>query len=165
MKVKEISLLVMALVLSGCGSNVKKNEEENVSATPTAVPDVWDSYDTLEAAEKYGGMKLNDPGFSGYDRLEYRVNQKRKIIEVCYEYPHDDTAVIRKGNGILDVSDVDEKFDATDNGKQNGHDIFLSEKDDLTRLAIWTDGTNSYSLYVSAGMKEADFLKVTSQIR
>lgn len=164
MKAEAAGLLAVCLLLAGCGSTVEKTEEEP-EATATAVPDVWNSYDTLEAAEKYAGFKVADPGFSGYDRLEYRVNQSRQILEIRYEYPQDNTAVIRKGTGVKDVSDVTDEFDASDNGIQNGHDIFLSEKDNLTRLAIWTDGTDSYSLYISAGMREGDFLNLTAQIQ
>jgi hypothetical protein len=164
-KTGAVLLCMSVLLAGGCGRTAETEDTagETQDETATAAPDEWVSYDTLEAAEEQAGFTVTDPGFTGYESLAYAYNAGQEILEIRYE-SGDDAVVIRKGTGIRDVSGITDEFDKEENGEQNGHDIFVKKNNDLAQLAIWHDDTSSYSLYISTGSDEQDFLAKTAAI-
>ena len=161
-------LLGAMLICGGCAQTTAETDtgtDTEEEAEETSAPDEWISYDTLEAAQQHAGFAVTDPGFADYDSLDYEVNEGQQIIEIRYEFGNEE-AVIRKGIGIRDVSDLAaESYDKEENGIQNDHDIFLKKNNDLVRLGIWHDDNYSYSLYVSQGLTEREFLSKTAVIQ
>ena len=124
----------------------------------------WSDLATLEEAEEVAGFEMTVPDtVDGYKLAIYRA-MDNDMLEVRYT-AGDEEVNIRKS---IDAYDGDNSGVYGDYKKTTaevgGNTVTVSSEGDLAYIATWTVDGYSYSVYASAGMKQADLLNIVADV-
>ena len=110
------------------------------------MPNPFTDNDTLEEAEKNAGFSIQVPEkIGGVSATAFR-NSGQEMLEVIYYNGEQEVARIRKGTGMEDISGDYTKYSDVKTEKIGDWDVTLKGNDGKVVLAVWNDGTYSYSI-------------------
>ena len=110
------------------------------------MPNPFTDNATLEEAEEYAGFSIQVPDqISGVSATAFR-NLGQEMLEVIYYNGEQEVARIRKSLGNKDNSGNYVGYVEIQNKKISDRDVTLKGNDGKVVLAIWSDGTYSYSI-------------------
>lgn len=132
------------------------------------IPNPWKEYTSVKDAENAVGFSVKLPKkISGYTKDMIQAVDGL-VLQVFYKNG-DKEVLIRKAlvsqgkdiSGDYNVYDVTKKVSVK--GKKGKVTIKGTEK--KKNLAVWSDGTYSYSLYTSAGMSQKALIRLVKQVQ
>lgn len=132
------------------------------------IPNPWKEYTSVKDAENAVGFSVKLPKkISGYTKDMIQAVDGL-VLQVFYK-SGDKEILIRKAlvsqgkdiSGDYNVYDVTKKVSVK--GKKRKVTIKGTEK--KKNLAVWSDGTYSYSLYTSAGMSQKALIRLVKQVQ
>lgn len=164
-------MMVMEALTCGIGSVFAAESPETpvISAQEgEQIPNPWKEYTSVKDAENAVGFSVKLPEkISGYTKDMIQAVDG-SVLQVFYKNG-DKEILIRKAlvsqgkdiSGDYNVYDVTKKV--TVKGKKGKVTIKGTEK--KKNLAVWSDGTYSYSLYTSAGMSQKALIRLVKQVQ
>ncbi len=166
-------MMAMSAITCGMGCNVfaADNGEAPVIATQKEgeqIPNPWKEYTSVKDAENAVGFSVKLPKkISGYTKDMIQAIDG-SFLQVFYKNGNKEIlirkALVSQGkdiSGDYNVYDVTKKV--TVKGKKGKVTIKGTEK--KKNLAVWSDGTYSYSLYTSAGMSQKALIRLVKQVQ
>ena len=162
-------MMAMSALTCGIGSVFAAESPETpvISAQEgEQIPNPWKEYTSVKDAENAVGFSVKLPKkISGYTKDMIQAVDGL-VLQVFYK-SGDKEILIRKAlvsqgkdiSGDYNVYDVTKKVSVK--GKKRKVTIKGTEK--KKNLAVWSDGTYSYSLYTSAGMSQKALIRLVKQ--
>ena len=133
-------------VSSSVADQAGVQETEQIPEESVGMPNPFTDNDTLEEAEKNAGFSIQVPEkIGGVSATAFR-NSGQEMLEVIYYNGEQEVARIRKGTGMEDISGDYTKYSDVKTDKIGDWDVTLKENDGKVVLAVWNDGTYSYSI-------------------
>lgn len=133
-------------VSSSVADQAGVQETEQIPEESVGMPNPFTDNDTLEEAEKNAGFSIQVPEkIGGVSATAFR-NSGQEMLEVIYYNGEQEVARIRKGTGMEDISGDYTKYSDVKTEKIGDWDVTLKGNDGKVVLAVWNDGTYSYSI-------------------
>lgn len=151
---------VLLLMFTFTMSAIHKNNNDTLVINPYG--DTED-IENLEQLEEIVGFEVNEISSLPFtpDTITYSAIDN-EIAQIRYE-TDDDYAVFRKALGENDISGNYTKYTNIETITSGSYTITLKGNDNYT-LAVWTDGEYSYSLFLSSGMTQSQWLALIDTI-
>lgn len=130
------------------------------------IPNPWKDYESIRDAQDAVGFSVKLPKkISGYKKAAIQAVDKA-ILQVFYEKDGAEI-LIRKAVASegKDISGDHSDYAKVSKVKEKGNTITIKGTAKKKMLAVWTDGTYSYSVYASKGMSQKALLKFVKQVR
>lgn len=121
-------------------------ETEQIPEESVGMPNPFTDNATLEEAEKNAGFSIQVPDQVQDVKASAFRNLGQELLEVIYYHGEQEVARIRKGTGMEDISGDYTKYSDVKTEKIGDWDVTLKGNDGKAVLAIWNDGTYSYSI-------------------
>lgn len=139
------------------------NGQQSGSSTQIANPFV--DCTTLAQAQSLAGIQLTLPeSIGGSDSRCFRA-VSGELLEVIYTKDGQEVARVRKAPGKEDISGDYNTYAQVRTEKTGSQEVTLKGADGLVSLAVWSNGSNSYSISVEAPVSEAELLALTAAVR
>lgn len=115
---------------------------------------------SVEELSKAVGFEVSEPGNLPFEpeSVVYTAYWA-EMAEITYSND-EKTAVFRKGIGSDDVSGDYNSYELTSKVSLNNIDVTLKGRNEKYTLAIWTDGEFAYSLSLSEGIEETEWIRI-----
>ena len=119
---------------------------------------------SAEELSKTVGFEVSEPGNLPFEpeSVVYTAYWA-EMAEIIYTND-EQTAAFRKGIGSDDVSGDYNSYELTNEISVNGINTTLKGNGETYTLAIWTDGEFAYSLSLSEGAGEAEWIEMLQTI-
>lgn len=146
----------------------KNAQAETAETENVQIPNPWMDYDLKDDAVQAAGFDLTVPDeISGCSEKSYRVLSADGdvMFEIIYASGEDETARIRKAPGADDVSGDYNEYAETETVDAGGVSVTMKGERDSYTLGIWSDGTYSYSLSLSAGQPASVWESIVEGVR
>ncbi len=141
------------------GTNTVNTEEIDADAAETdksseeicgADESTWSpftDYDSLKEAEKASGIEIIIPAeIDGFDEVSYAAMNRTRLIQIDYTKDENSYICIRKAEGQSDISGDYNTYKEESTFEKDGIPVTLKGNGGNVSLAVWTDGTYSYSI-------------------
>lgn len=115
---------------------------------------------SVEELSETVGFEVGEPGNLPFEpeSVVYTAYWA-EMAEIIYTN-EEQTATFRKGIGSDDVSGDYNSYELTSEISMNDINVTLKGNSETYTLAIWTDGEFAYSLSLSGGIGEAEWIKI-----
>ena len=144
-------VLVAPSILQG-GEGIPDDKEDNVT-----VVSPLEEYGSAEELSQAAGFEIEDIEALPFQPTEcVYMTVSGYIAEIDYTAEDGSSACYRKAKVEEDISGVYGEFE-TEEISVEGVSVTLKGADGVYVLALWSDGDFSYSLYLTAGMSEAEW--------
>lgn len=153
-------MLLTILSLAACGSSTDSDEPDIIG-----MPNLFTDFNTLAEAEKQTGFYITLPDAIGSSNNKIYRAMNDEMLEVIYVNGEDETGRIRKARGSEDISGDYNEYAETETVSVGGIDVLLKGDAGQYTLAIWTDGSYSYSLSLSDGLRLSDWQALMNSIQ
>ena len=155
-------ILMVCLLLAGCGSTAQIPETTEETAPMLQMGNPWKDYPSLEEAEAACGLDfpLEDVVAGSYKAESYRV-MNRELLEVTYRDDSFEVTVRMKAGENDDISGVYEEFEKITTYEMDTHTIINKKIKDGGILQLISKDGCSYSFHAPNhywGDSNADFL-------
>lgn len=130
------------------------------------IPNPWKDYETIKDAQDATGFSVKLPKkITGYKKTAIQAVDKA-ILQVFYE-TDDAEILIRKAVASegKDISGDYNDYAKVSKVKAKGCTITIKGTAKKKKLAVWTEGIYSYSVYASKGMSQKALLKLVKQVQ
>lgn len=125
--------------------------EQPDTAPPVQVLPPFRQVDSLDALSEAVGFPVTEPSALPFDLVNTTYTAYDEgTAEITYTGPDDQTATYRQSLGTADNSGDDTLYEDTQVIPENN--ATLKGQDQSYTLALWTDGTYTYSLNLSTGL-------------
>ena len=165
-------MMAMSVVATGMAGNVfaadKAADAVTAAQEGEQIPNPWKDYTSIREAEDAAGFSITLPKkISGYKKDAIQAVDG-EILQVFYKNG-DKEILIRKApveqgkdiSGDYNTYDVTQKVSVK--GKKGK--ITVKGTQEKKYLAVWNDGTYSYSVSTSAGMSKKALIKLAKQVQ
>ena len=174
---KKYTALLLALALAAilgvaaCSGQTSTTENTNGSEATTTEKEInvgmanpWLDFTTLKDAEADAGFEMAVPAtIDGYKLAVYR-SMAGDMLEVRFTAGEEEIN-IRKSHDTYDGDNSGVYGDyKTKTADVNGKTVTIHTQDGTPYIATWTVDGYSYSVYASAGMKEAALLDIVAAV-
>lgn len=164
---KVMLILLVCLLLSGCGSITPSPENTPETFPPTQLGNPWKNYNTLEAAETACGLNfpLEDVVANSYRADTYRV-MNGELLEVTYRDDIFEVIVRMQSGADLDLCGLYVEFESSSTSKTETYTITGKIIKDGGIVQLISKDGYSYSFYAPNhywGDSNADFLAFLDQ--
>lgn len=160
-----IALMAAGLLLTGCASASKtEDEEEVIESTPATIANPWIECETLHEAEHLAGFEVSAfTEFNGLERSYIAVlDNDSKIVEVRYG---DDVTVRKAPESDTDISgDYNEYTWTTENDDAIFKFTAEGNKEGVVNLATWTKDGYAYSISSVNGLSLEDAYELVTEV-
>ena len=130
------------------------------------IPNPWKDYESLKDAQDAAGFSVKLPKkITGYKKVAIQAVDKA-ILQVFYE--KDDAEILIRKAVVSEGKDISGDYNdyaKVSKVKVKGNTVTVKGSAKKKNLALWTDGTYSYSVYASKGMSQKALLKLVKQVR
>ena len=150
-------------ILLGNGAVALEDGKITVN-TAVQIPNPWVELDSLAAAERTAGFDLTLPAaVEDYEETAYQVLPAGDgtILEVLCRNG-EERLTFRKGPGTEDVSGDYTVYEWEETTQIGGLSVTVRGSGGLAFLAVWTDGTFSFSLSDPSGLEKSELLALIS---
>lgn len=159
---------MMAFSICACGSkgDVNKREDQNtsVSGDSQQIPNPWQDCDSITDAQKNVGFDMNVPDKVGDYTQAWIQTMDKEMIQVDYTFGEEEV-LIRKAASKNDPSGDYNAYNKEENVNVGDLSVTMKGNEDRMNLAVWSDGTYSYSVYASAGMSQDMLAEIVAQVQ
>ena len=125
--------------------------EQPDTAPPVQVLPPFRQVDSLDALSEAVGFPVTEPAALPFDLVNTTYTAYDEgLAEITYTGPDDQTATYRQSLGTADNSGDDTLYEDTQVIPENN--ATLKGQDQRYTLALWTDGTYTYSLRLSSAL-------------
>lgn len=155
-----IMMLLTILSLTACGSSTDSDEPDIIG-----MPNPFTDFNTLAGAEKQTGFYITLPDAIGSSNNKIYRAMNDEMLEVIYVNGEDETGRIRKARGSEDISGDYNEYAETETVSVGSITVTLKGDAGQYTLAIWTDGSYSYSLSLSDGLSLSDWQTIMNSIQ
>ena len=164
---KAMLILMVCLLLTGCGSTTKSPESTADTAPIQQLGNPWKDYTSLEEAEAACGLDfpLENVVANSYKAESYRV-LNGELLEVTYRDDSFEVTVRMQAGEDQDISGVYEEFENITTFETDTHTIVNKKIKDGGILQLISKDGYSYSFYAPNhywGDSNADFLAFLNQ--
>lgn len=156
-----ISTLCLAIIACGKKEEAKQKTVETTNATQeqsVGIPNPFVEVKTLDEASKIAGFTLEVP--ATYEDYKKQVIQaiENDMVEVIYfdEDSEHEGLRIRKAKGTDDISGDYNEYKNVETVKIGDYEVTEKGSEGDISVAIWTDGTYSYSINVGEAKFNAE---------
>lgn len=126
---------------------VTDESSEEICGTDESTWSPFTDYDSLEEAEKASGIEISVPTeIDGFDEVFYAAMNRTRLIQIEYTKDESSYICIRKAEGQDDISGDYNTYKEESTFKKDGIPVTLKGNGGKVSLAVWTDGTYSYSV-------------------
>ena len=155
-------MMAMSALTCGIGSVFAAESPETpvISAQEgEQIPNPWKEYTSVKDAENAVGFSVKLPKkISGYTKDMIQAVDGL-VLQVFYK-SGDKEILIRKAL-VSQGKDISGDYNVYDVTKK----VSVKGKEKKKNLAVWSDGTYSYSLYTSAGMSQKALIRLVKQVQ
>ena len=165
-------MMAMSAVAAGMAGNVfaadKAADTAITAQEGEQIPNPWNDYTSVKDAEDAAGFSITLPKkISGYKKEAIQAIDG-EILQVFYKNG-DKEILIRKATAEQgkDISGDYNTYDVTQKVSVKGKKgkVTVKGTQEKKYLAIWSDGTYSYSVSTSAGMSKKALIKLVKQVQ
>ncbi|MGN0995017.1 MAG: hypothetical protein ACI4PD_07805 [Butyricicoccus sp.] len=130
------------------------------------IPSPFVDQQTLEDAAKYAGFTITVPEQAGGFEKSLIQAAEDDMIQVFYRGAVDgEEILIRKAAGDRDISGDYTVYDAVKTVESGARQITVRGDGDSVRLAVWTEGGYSFSVWSSADMELDSLLAIVNAVQ
>lgn len=132
------------------------DEEEETGTAMVGIANPWQEYETVSAAAEAAGVKMTAPDKIGNYKIGY-IQAMNGLAEVNYTKGKK-TVSYRCGNTTDDNSGDYNEYEKTVNEKIGDITVVLRMNGSKVYSAIWDDGKQGYSYFISDGISKKSAL-------
>lgn len=158
--IKRFAMLAACLAVMLVGTLILPNLRNITNEPPVSENNNIVEVSSVEELSETVGFEVVEPGNLPFEakNIVYTAYWA-EMAEIIY-INDDQTAVFRKGIGSDDVSGDYNSYELTGEISVNDINATLKGNGETYTMAIWTDAEFSYSLSLSEGIGEAEWIKI-----